>query len=82
MNEPAAPVEVALRIPGTWSHPQELIQGLPSGFHGSAEGLVLPDATWVKLGAMGADDQFAGIFRSACRSPASDDELRRSTATR
>ena len=75
MNGPASPVEVALRIPGTWSHPHELIQGLPSGFHCSAEGLVLPDATRVKLGAMQADDQFAGIFRSSCRSPATDDEL-------
>ena len=24
---------------------------------------------------MGADDQFAGIFRSSCRSPATDEEL-------
>jgi len=75
MNEPAAPVEVALRIPGTWSHPQELIRGLPPGFHCTPEGLVLPDATRVELGVMGADDQFAGIFRSSCRSPATDDEL-------
>lgn len=75
MNEPAARVEVALRIPGTWSHPQELLRGLPSGFRCSAEGLVLPDATRVELDVTKADDQFAGIFRSACRSPATDDEL-------
>ncbi len=75
MNEPAVPVEVALRIPGTWSHPQELIRGLPSGFRCTAEGLVLPDAARVELGAMGADDKFAAIFRSSCRSPATDDEL-------
>ena len=75
MHEPASPVEVALRIPGTWSHPQELIEGLPSGFHCSAVGLVLPDATRFNLGAMPADEQFAGIFRSSCRSPATDDEL-------
>ena len=41
----------------------------------TAEALVLPDATQVEFGAMGADDQFAGIFRSSCRSPATDDEL-------
>jgi hypothetical protein len=75
MNEPAAPVEVTLRIPGKWSHPQELIRGLPSGFRCAADALVLPDATRVELGVMGADDQFAGIFRSSCRSPATDDEL-------
>ena len=38
-------------------------------------GLLLPDATRVELRAVQADDQFAGIFRSACRSPATDDEL-------
>ena len=80
MSKPAAPVEIVLRLPGAWSHPQELIQGMPSGFRCSAEGLVLPDATRVEMDVMGADDQFAGIFRSACRSPATDDEL--STATR
>ena len=30
MNEPAAPVTIALRIPGQWSHPRELIQRLPA----------------------------------------------------
>ena len=75
MNEPAAAVEVALRIPGTWSHPQELVRSLPPGFRCSPEGLVLPDASWVELGAMPADNQFAGIFRSSCRSPATDEEL-------
>jgi hypothetical protein len=75
MNDPATQVEVVLRIPGTWLHPQELIRGLPSGFRCTAEGLLLPDATQVELSAVPADGQFAGIFRSACRSPATDDEL-------
>ena len=35
----------------------------------------MPDATRVEFGAMAADDQFAEIFRSSCRSPATDDEL-------
>ena len=74
-NEPAAAVEVTLRIPGTWSHPRELIQGLPSSIRCTAEGLVLPDGARVQLGAMQADAQFARVFRSACRSPATDDEL-------
>ena len=74
-NEPAAPVEVTLRIPGTWSHPRELIEGLPSSIRCTPEGLVLPDGARVELGAMPADDQFAGVFRSSCRSPATDEEL-------
>jgi hypothetical protein len=75
MNEPAAPVTVALRIPGKWSHPKELIQRLPAGIRFTPEALVLPDGTQVEFGAMAADGQFAHIFRTSCRQPATDDEL-------
>src|SRR5262245_41529229 len=75
MNEPATPITIALRIPGKWSHPRELIQCLPLGCRLTAEALILPDATQVEWGAMAADDQFAQIFRSSCRQPATEDEL-------
>ena len=75
MTHPAAPVTVALRIPGKWSHPRELAERLRAGCHLTAEALVLPDATEVHLGAMAADNQFAQIFRSSCREPAREDEL-------
>lgn len=75
MNEPAAAVQVALRIPGTWSHPKELIQRLPAGCRLTPETLILPDATEVGFGAVSADEQFAGIFRSSCRQPPLEDEL-------
>jgi hypothetical protein len=75
MNEPAAPVEIALRIPGKWSHPRELVQRLPAGCRLTAKGLILPDTTQVEFGAVPADDQFAQVFRSSCRRPAPDDEL-------
>src|SRR5436190_15208480 len=77
MNEPTAPVTVALRIPGTWSHPKELIERLPEGCRLTAETLTLPDSTQVDFGALEADDQFAEIFRSSCRRPATDEELER-----
>jgi hypothetical protein len=77
MNEPAAPVTIALRIPGQWSHPGELIQRLPAGCRLTPEALILPDATEVGFGAMAADDQFAQIFRSSCRRPAAEEELAR-----
>jgi hypothetical protein len=73
MNEPA--VKVALRIPGQWSHPKELIERLPEGHRLTPEGLILPDKTEIGFGAAKADDQFAGIFRSSCRQPPTDDEL-------
>jgi hypothetical protein len=76
MNEPAAPLRIVLRIPGQWSHPKELVQRLPAGYRLTAEALTLPDATQVEFGAVAADDQFPGIFRSSCRQPARADELR------
>jgi hypothetical protein len=75
MNEPAAPITVALRIPGRWSHPRELIQRLPAGYRLTGESLILPDTTAIEFGAMAADQQFAQIFRSSCRQPAAEDEL-------
>jgi hypothetical protein len=41
----------------------------------TAEALILPDQTQIAFGAMAADDQFAQIFRSSLRRPATDDEL-------
>jgi hypothetical protein len=75
MNEPAAPITIVLRIPGKWSHPRELIQRLPAGCRLTAEALIFPDTMQVAFGAMAADDQFAQIFRSSCRQPATEDEL-------
>jgi hypothetical protein len=75
MNEPAAPIKIAFRIPGKWSHPKELIQRLPAGCRLTGEGLILSDATEVEFGAVPADDQFAQIFRSSCRRPPRSDEL-------
>src|SRR5204863_9029127 len=75
MNEPAASIQVALRIPGKWSHPKELIQRLPAGCRLTPEALFLPDQTEVGFGAARADGQFAEIFRSSCREPATADEL-------
>jgi hypothetical protein len=75
MNDPAASVTVALRIPGRWPHPKDLVKGLPTGCRLTAEALTLPDGTEVGFGAMKADDQFPQIFRSSCREPATPDEL-------
>jgi hypothetical protein len=75
MNEPANPVTVALRIPGKWSHPQELLERIPAGYRLTPEALILPDSTQIDFGAMSADEQFASIFRSSCRQPATADEL-------
>lgn len=75
MTAPAAPVTVALRIPGKWSHPRELVEHLPAGCRLTPESLFLPDKTEIEFGAAPADNQFAQIFRSSCRQPPTDEEL-------
>lgn len=75
MTSPAAPVKVSLRIPGKWSGPKELIESLPEGCRLTPETLFLPDDTEIEFGAARADNQFAQIFRSSCRKPATEEEL-------
>ena len=75
MNPPTPPITLDLRIPGTWSHPRELIERLPAGCRLTPEALILPDETRVDIGFLEADGQFAQIFRTSCRQPATDDEL-------
>jgi len=75
MAESNAPVEVGLRIPGTWSHPRELIESLPRGYRLTPEALIMLDGTQVEFNPMPPDEQFADIFRSSCRQPPTDEEL-------
>src|SRR5262249_40896692 len=75
MSKSVARVTVALRIPGQWSHPRELVERLPEGCRLTPDTLILPDQTEIGFGAADADDQFAQIFRSSCRQPATADEL-------
>jgi hypothetical protein len=75
MSEETAPITIALRIPGQWSHPRELVERLPGGCRLSGEALILPDGTEAAFGAVRPDDQFAQVFRTACREPATAVEL-------
>jgi hypothetical protein len=74
MNQPDTSVEIALRIPGQWSHPGELIERLPAGYRLTSTALFLPDKTEIGFGAAPADKQFPEIFRSSCRQPPTADE--------
>src|SRR5690606_15307280 len=68
-------VEVTLRLPGAWAHPGELLERLPSGYRLTPDKLLLPDGSDVEFYALPADDRFAAIFETSCRSPATPDEL-------
>jgi hypothetical protein len=73
MNDPA--IEIAFRIPGPWKHPKDLIDRLPPNHRLTIDGLTLPDGTEVGFGAVAADTQFPGIFRSSCRKEPTPTEL-------
>ncbi|MCA9078771.1 MAG: hypothetical protein KDA93_27350 [Planctomycetaceae bacterium] len=75
MDSQHASVETTLRIPGDWADPGELIQRLPEGYRLTGELLVLPDGTEIEFFPMQPDDQFAQIFQSSCRHPATSEEL-------
>jgi hypothetical protein len=75
MNKTEADSRITLRIPGDWSHPKELLERLPEGFRLTPETLFLPDRTEIEFIPLEPDGQFAEIFQSACRRPATDDEL-------
>lgn len=75
MDESHFATEIVLRIPGTWSHPRELVECLPTGFRLTPEELVLPDGTKLEFSPMPPDEQFADIFRTSCRNAPTQDEL-------
>src|SRR5438105_1623544 len=75
MSEPAAPVTIALRIPGAWGHPRELVQAMPAGYRLTGEAMILPDGSSVDFGTAKPDTQFARIFRDACRTEPTAKEL-------
>lgn len=75
MNQPAAKIEIAMRIPGKWSHPKELVERLPAGYRLTPERLIMPDQAEIEFGALPPDNQFPQIFRSSLRQAATPDEL-------
>lgn len=76
MSDATSPVTVNLRIPGGWKHPGEVMERLPAGYKLTPKELILPDSTAIEWGAFPPDGEFAGIFRSSCRRPATRDELK------
>lgn len=77
MNPKSAAIEIAFRIPGTWAHPGELVERMPPGYQLSPDGLILPDGQRVEIAPLQPDKQFAQIFASSCRRPATPDEQER-----
>jgi hypothetical protein len=68
-------VEIAIRIPGAWAHPGELLERMPEGFRLTPKALVLPEGAEIEFNPLPPDGQFAQIFESTCRRPATADEL-------
>ena len=77
MTESNTPVEITLRIPGQWASPREVMNRLPPGYRIEGSNLVGPDETQIEIYPLPADEQFAGVFTSACRQPPEEAELAR-----
>lgn len=75
MSDQKASVIIAMRIPGTWGHPRELVQSMPAGYRLTGEAMILPDGTSVDFDAAQPDTQFARIFRDSCRNEPTAKEL-------
>jgi len=69
------PVEITLRIPGTWEHPAQLVEQLPPGVRITGSHLILPDGAEFDITPLPPDDQFATIFRKSCRGKVTDEEF-------
>lgn len=74
MGQETELVEIAIRIPGQWNHPGELIERLPEGVQLKGNTLVLADESECYIDAMKADNQFADIFRTSCRNQPTPEE--------
>ena len=75
MNETDIAIQTTMRIPGNWDNPRELIEQMPAGFRLTPEALIMPGGAEFEMTPMPPDDQFADIFESSCRQPATADEL-------
>jgi hypothetical protein len=75
MNDTNRRPTIALRIPGDWAHPGELLERLPEGFRLTPDDLLLPDGTKLDFVPLAPDDVFPGIFKSSCRRPPREEEL-------
>lgn len=74
MGQETELVEIAMRIPGQWKHPDELVERLPAGVELNGNTLVLPDGAEIYIDAMKADNQFAEIFSTSCRKQPTPEE--------
>jgi hypothetical protein len=63
--DPVVP-EVTLRIPGTWSGPEEFFERLPDECRPTDKGFMLPDGSEFELHVLPADDEFPSIFAGSC----------------
>jgi hypothetical protein len=77
VDDETVPPEVTLRVPGTWTRPEEFYEALPRGCRCHDTGLVLADGSEFELHVLPADEEFAGIFAGSCPKTPTEDEQER-----
>lgn len=67
-------IEIALRIPGLWSGPQELADRLPADYSLKGDRLIAANGSEFELVFREPDGQFASVVRQSCRTDLKQDE--------
>ncbi len=73
-NDTSDTITITFRIPGNWANPGEILERLPPGYRLTPEALVLPDGQKIEFHPAPPDDQFVGVFQSACRTQLTEEE--------
>ena len=60
MNGPDNSVRTTLRIAGSWSHPQEMIEQMPKGFRFDHKAMFMPDGTEITMNLMPPESFITG----------------------
>jgi len=68
-------IEMILRIPGNWDHPDQVLEQLPDGYSIDDRGLHTPAGNCLICYPVPRDDQFASVFLMSNRSCMTDDEI-------
>ena len=67
-------IEIALRIPGRWSGPQELADRVPADYSLRGDRLIAANGSEFELVFREPDDRFASVVRQSCRTELTEDE--------
>lgn len=70
------PIDIAIRIPGTWTDVEELAQAIPNEYQFTGKSLVMPDGSEFVVSVRPKDSMFVEVFGDTCKLSPTSQELR------